>query len=192
MSTLSLTRKITSIILSLSLLADQLFRKAPRTTSLSVNKTTRQALTRLCHTITDANTAIISNSWMTVLCPVDIVSESVFLSIFGLKKDNCCPDMLTIKPPGPLYFLASKRNHIDVEDLSLQGVNLPREPLREQAPDFRAEGTSLFGWSLPGPNGMMWMNLEQPSKLSSENLWRRKLKSAPEFLSVGPWQNSGL
>lgn len=105
------TRKITSIILSPSLLADQLLRKAPLTASLPGKKTTRQVLTKLCHTLTDANKAIISSSWMTVLCPLDIMSESVFLSTSVLKKDNCYPDILTIKPPSPLYTSWHRRTH---------------------------------------------------------------------------------
>ena len=47
-SKFSSTWKIRLIILSRSSFADQLLRKEPRTTSLSVNKTVRQFLIRLC------------------------------------------------------------------------------------------------------------------------------------------------
>ena len=55
------TWKMMLITLSLSSFADHLLRKAPRTASLSVNNTTRQALINLCHTLIAANTAITSS-----------------------------------------------------------------------------------------------------------------------------------
>ena len=66
MSNSSSTWKMRLIILSLSSFADQLLRKAPRTSSLSVNKKTRQALINFHQTLMAASTAIISSSWVTV------------------------------------------------------------------------------------------------------------------------------
>ena len=82
--------KMTSTILLLSLLADQLLRKAPRTASLSVNKTTRQDLIRLCHAFTDASTAMSFPilEWQSSA----LMSSKVFLSRSVREKDRCCSD----------------------------------------------------------------------------------------------------
>ena len=107
MSNPSSTSKMTLIMSSLLSLADHVLRKEPLTDSLSVNKTTFRDFRKLCHDLTAAKTAIISNSCMTVFCPLDIISSNVSLSTASPKKNKVFFDMSTTMPPRPLYFSRS-------------------------------------------------------------------------------------
>ena len=107
MSKPSSTSKMTLIMSSLLSLADHVLRKEPLTDSLSVNRTTFRDFKKLCHDLTAARTAIVSNSCITVFCPLDMISSNVSLSTLSLKKNKVFFDMSTTMPPRPLYLSLS-------------------------------------------------------------------------------------
>ena len=100
MSKPSSTSKMTLIMSSLLSLADHVLRKEPLTDSLSVNRTAFRDFRKLCHDLTAARTAIISNSCMTVFCPLDMISFNVSLSTVSLKKTKSSLTCLLPCPRG--------------------------------------------------------------------------------------------
>ncbi len=88
--------------LSLSVLADQLLRKAPRTDSLSVKRTILWIVAFSCQHLKAHKTANISSSCMIVRWPLETIASTISFSTLALKNDGQSPCISMMRPPIPL------------------------------------------------------------------------------------------
>ena len=175
------TWKMRLINLSLSSLADQLLRKAPRTASLSVDKTTRQVLIISFHPLTAASTAIISKSWMTVFWPFDIISSKVAVSTLTLKND-----LLTCHR-GHCNLSSRKRHqHLYMHNFGLWRFNFPGNVLNQQITNVMKTRQCVRRQRFSASCHMVRQNFQQPPEFPSKNLWAGELRPSSELLTLTP------
>ena len=94
--------------LSLSVLADQLLRKAPRTDSLSVKRTVLWIVAFSCQHLKAHKTANISSSCMIVRWALETIASTISFSTLALKKAGRSLCVSIMRPPTPLQSASLK------------------------------------------------------------------------------------